>query len=159
MNLSPAVREDHSPFSVLGLFPGYQRFSIFVRETSYKCAHCGCVFRRDFWPSNVRRGSGARKCKECKIHFDDGSRAWPELTVLRRFRLFFPPLAFGIWGRFTVAAIASLFIGLRDEPSWPVVSVGSALGLVPALALSPIQQSRATQSVHRYNERGEMHSK
>lgn len=158
MTLPPAVREDYSPFSVLGLFPGYQRFLIFARWTSYKCPYCGCVFHRDFWPTKVRLGSGQRTCKNCGMPFDDGSREWPKLPLLSKVRFFLPPLACGIWGGFTLAAIASLFIGPRDEHSWPLVFVVSAFGLIPALALSPVQLTRVVKSVHRYNEQREMHS-
>ena len=158
MKLPAAVHEDHSPFSVLGLFPGYQRFLIFVRWTSYKCPHCGCVFRRDFWLSSVRLGRGQRTCKECAMPFDDGSREWPELPILGKLRFFLPPFAIGIWGGFTVAAIVSLFIGPRDEHSWPVVFIVSTFGLMPALAWSPIQLTRVIRSVRRYNGRGETYS-
>jgi hypothetical protein len=158
MELPSAIREDHNPFALLGFFPGLQRFLIFARWTSYKCPHCNSVFRRDYWTNNVRLGSGERECEQCGIRFDDGSREWPELSIFRRVRFFFPPLAIGIWGGFTVAAIASLYIGPRDEHSWPVVFVVSAFGLMPILAFSPVQLTRAIRSVRRYNERGEIHS-
>lgn len=158
MKLQPAVHEDHSPFSVLGLFPGYQRFLIFVRWTSYKCPPCGCVFRRDFWPQNVRLGSERRTCKQCGMAFDDGSREWPELPLLSKLRFFFPPLAIGIWGGFVVATVASLFIGPRDEHSWPLVIVVSTFGLTPALARSPVNLTRVIRSIRRYNAREETRS-
>jgi len=154
-----AIREDHNPFALLGFLPTYLRLLIFLRWTSYKCPHCGHVFRIEFWPNNVKLGSGQRLCKQCGTLFDDGSREWPELPLFRKLRLFFPPLAVGIWGGFVVAAIASLFIGPRDEHSWPVVIIVSTFGLIPALAWSPIHLIQVIRSIHRYNARGNQEAK
>jgi len=152
--LPHAIREDDNPFALLGLTPGLQRLLIFIRWTSYKCPHCGHVFRRNFWPSAIRLESGQRKCKECGMLFDDGSREWPELPFGRRLRLFLPPLAIGIWGGFLVAAVISLYVSPRDEHSWGVVFLVSAVGLIPVLAWSPVALMRVIYSIHRYNARG-----
>jgi len=150
-----AAHEDQNPFALLGFVPGYLRLLIFLRWTVYKCPHCGRIFRRDFWPRNVRLGPGEHVCKNCGKVFDYDSREWPELHLLRKLRFFFPPLALGVRGGFVVAAIASLSIGLRDEHSWPVVIVVSSFGLIPALAWSPIHLTQMIRSIHRYNARGE----
>jgi len=155
MELPAAIREDHNPLAVAGFFPGLQRFLIFVRWTSYSCPHCNAVFRRDYWPSNVRLGTGERMCRKCGRVFDDGSREWPELPLGRKLRLLFSPLVIGVWGGFVVAAIASLFIGPRDEHSWSVVIVVSTFGLMPTLALSPIHLTQVIRSIRRYNARAE----
>jgi hypothetical protein len=151
-----ATNEDQNPFAFSGFLPGYLRLLIFLRWTVYKCPHCGHVFRRDFWPRNVWLGSGERVCKNCGQIFDDGSREWRELPLLRKLRFFFPPLAIGIGGGFVVAAIASLFIG--DEHSWPIVIIVSTFGLIPVLALSPIHLTQVIRSIHRYNARAESRS-
>ena len=150
-----ATHEDQNPFALFGFLPGYLRLLIFLRWTIYKCPHCGDVFRRDFWPRNVWLGAGEHVCKNCGKIFDDGSCEWPELPLLRKLRFFFSPLAIGIWGGFVVAAIASLFIGPRDEHSWPVVIVVSTFGLIPALAWSPIHLTQVIRSIRRYNARAE----
>jgi|SRR5579859_1057913 len=153
--LRRAIREDRNPFSIFGFTPGFQRLLIFVRWTSYKCPHCGHVFRRDFWPGSVRLGSGQRTCQECGTLFDDGSREWPELAFESKLRLFLPPLAIGIWCGFLAAAVASLYIGPRDEHSWGVVFFVSAVGLMPAIAWSPVPLTRMIYSIHRYKARGD----
>jgi hypothetical protein len=150
-----ATREDQNPFALLGFLPRYLRLLVFLRWTSYKCPHCGHVFRRDFWPRNVWLGAGERVCKNCGKTFDDGSLEWRELPLVRKLRFFFPPLSVGIWGGFVVAAMASLFIGPRDEHSWPVVIVVSTFGLIPALAWSPIHLLQVIRSIRRYNARAE----
>jgi hypothetical protein len=148
-----ATNEDQNPFALLGFVPGYLRLLIFLRWTVYKCPQCGHVFRRDFWPKNVWLGPGERVCNNCGQIFDDGSREWWELPLLRKLRFFFPPLAVGIWGGFVVAAIASLFIGPRDEHSWPIVIIISTLGLIPVLVSSPVRLAQVIRSIHRYNAR------
>lgn len=150
-----ATHEEQSPFALLGFLPGYLRLLIFLRWTIYKCPHCGHVFRRDYWPGNVWLGAGEHVCKNCGKIFDDGSREWPELPLARMLRLLFPPLIIGVWGGFVVAAVASLFIGPRDEQSWLIVILVSSFGLVPAVAWSPIQLARVIRSIHRYNARPE----
>ena len=152
--LPRAIREDRNPFAIFGFTPGFQRVLIFVRWTSYKYPHCGYVFRRDFWPSEVRLGSGQRMCKQCQMLFDDGSREWPELPFGSKLKLFLPPLAIGIWGGFVVASVASLYIGPKDEHSWGVVFFVSALGLMPVIAWSPVPLTRMFYSIRRYNARG-----
>jgi len=148
MNLPSAIRKDCDLLTLVGLH--------LVRWTSYSCPHCNGVFRRDYWPRNVWLGAGKRVCKNCGQIFDDGSREWAEIPLLRRLRVFFPPLAVGIWGGFVVAAVASLFIGPRDEHSWPLVIVVSTFGLIPAIAWFPIHLAQVIRSIRRYNERGKL---
>jgi hypothetical protein len=154
MNLPGAVREDHNPFALVGLFPGCQRFLIFLRWRSYKCPHCGHVFRRDYWPANIRIGSGVHLGRKCGLEFDDGSREWPELSLAQKLRRFFPPLLMAIWGGFVVASILSLFIGPRDEHSLLVIVLVSSFGLMPTLIWSPLPLYSVVRSIRRYNNRG-----
>jgi predicted RNA-binding Zn-ribbon protein involved in translation (DUF1610 family) len=155
MNLPPAIREDHNPFAVLGLLGGLERFLVFVRWTSYKCPHCGQVFRRDYWPENVRLGSGVRLCRKCGGEFEDGSREWPQLALADKLRVFFPPTLMAIWAGFVVTAILSLFIGPRDEHSLGVVIIVSAFGLLPTLLWSPFPLYSVIRSHRRYSRGGQ----
>jgi len=148
MDLPPAVREDHNPFAILGFFPGYQRLLIFLRWTSYKCPHCGHVFRRDFWPSNTRLGAGKRLCNKCERVFDDGSREWRELPTAKKLRFFLPPLLLGISGGFLVAAI---IVSLMPPRDWRVIVVGLILFVLPLLMWCPLRMLWVIRSVRRYN--------
>jgi uncharacterized C2H2 Zn-finger protein len=150
MDRLPAVREDHNPLALLGFFPGYQRFLIFLRWTSYKCPHCAQVFRRDFWPSNIRLGAGERLCTKCGKVFDDGSREWRELPTAKKLRFFLPPLLLGICGGFLVAAIIVSFMPPRD---WRVSVIGLVLFLLLLLVWSPLRMLWVIRSVRRYNNR------
>ena len=150
-DLPLAIREDNNPFALLGFTPGIQRLLIFVRWTSYKCPYCGCIFRRDFWPTKVTLGSGKRMCKNCGMSFDDGSREWPDLPFASKLRLFLSPFAIGMWGGFVLAGILSLYIAPRDEHSWGVAFFVSAFGALPAIVWSPVPLTRVICSLHRYN--------
>jgi len=154
MNLLPAIREDHNPFAIVGFFPGLQRLLIFVRWTSYHCPHCRAVYRRDFWPANVRLGPAEHTCKKCGDAFDDGSREWPELGLAKKLRFLFPPLLIGISGGFLVAAILSLFISPRDENSWPEAGIVSALALIPVIVWCLVRLIWIVRSRHRYQNGG-----
>jgi hypothetical protein len=149
-DLPPAVREDRDPFAFF-IHAGGLGSLAFLRWTNYSCPHCRVVFRRDYWSRNVKLGSGLRICDHCGTGFDDGSREWPQLTHIKKLRLFFPPLIIGIWGGFAVAGIASLFIGPRDEHSLGIVIFAFITGLLPAVFLSPIQFWRINRSIRRYN--------
>jgi hypothetical protein len=150
MNLLPAIREDHNPFAIVGLFPGLQRLLIFVRWTSYSCPHCNAAFRRDFWPHNIWLGSGERLCRKCGTVFDDGSREWPELSLAKKLRFLFPPLLIGISGGFVVAAILSVFITPWDEHSWLVVAIVLGFSLVPVIVWCLVRLIWVLRSKHRY---------
>src|SRR6266487_4682558 len=134
-SLPSAIRKDHDLFALAGLhfLSPYLAFLPFLRWTSYSCPHCNRVFRRDYWPNNVRLGNGERTCRECARVFDDGSREWPELSLARRLRFLFPPLLRGISGGFVVAAILGVFITPRDEHSWLVVVIVLGFSLIPVI--------------------------
>src|SRR5690348_5365865 len=83
MRLPSATRRDYNPPAIV--FP-----LGFLRWTSYSCPHCKHVFRRDFWPYNVGLGSGGRLCRHCGKVFVDGAREWPDLTLPKKLRFFFP---------------------------------------------------------------------
>ena len=150
MNLPPAIREEHNPFALAGFFGGLQRLFIFIRWTSYACPHCKGIFRRDFWPANVRLGSGEHVCRKCGKVFDNGAREWPELTLGTKLRFFLPPPLVAISGGFVVAGVLSFFITPRDEHSLLVVAVVSAFGLVPVLVWSPVRLIWVLRSKQRY---------
>jgi len=114
MTLPPAIREDQDPFATVGLFGGLAHFLIFLRWTSYACPHCQGVFRRDFWPHDVRLGNPTRICRKCGIPFDDGSREWPELRIAQRLRFFLPPGVQATGGALLFCAIFTLFIAPGD---------------------------------------------
>ncbi len=150
MSLPSAIHEDHSPFGVLGLFPGYQRFLIFIRWTSYKCPQCGCLFRRDFWPQKLRLGPGQRTCTQCSTLFDDGSREWRELSTAKKFRFFLPPLLLGICGGFLLAAVLVSFMPQRD---WRVSVFGLIISILPLIVWCPVRMLWVIRSIRRYNTR------
>jgi hypothetical protein len=152
MNLPSAIRKDRDLLALAGLhfLSPYFAFLPFLRWTSYSCPHCNCVFRRDYWPNNVRLGNGERTCQECTRVFDDGSREWPELSLTRRLRFLFPPLLIGISGGFVVAAILSVFITPRDEHSWLVVAIVFGFSLIPVIIWCPVRLVWVLRSKHRY---------
>jgi hypothetical protein len=152
MSLPQAIREDNNPFSIAGLF-GLTRFFIFVRWTSYCCPHCHHVFRRDFWPNNVRLGSGERTCMNCCKVFDDGSREWPELSLAKKLRFLFPPLLIGISGALPAAAIFSVFLTPWDEHSWGLVIIIFGLSLIPVVVWGLLRLIWIFRSRHRYETR------
>src|SRR6266478_4752034 len=156
MTLPPASRKDRDLLVLFGLHfaSPYFAFLPFVRWTTFSCPHCDAVFRRDYWPRNVRLGSGERTCPQCARAFDDGSREWPELGLAKKLRFLFPPLLIGISGGFLVAAILSLFISPRDENSWPEAGIVSALALIPVIVWCLVRLIWIVRSRHRYQNGG-----
>ncbi len=152
MTLPPASRKDRDLLVLFGLHfaSPYFAFLPFVRWTTFSCPHCDAVFRRDYWPRNVRLGSGERTCPQCARAFDDGSREWPELGLASKLRFLFPPLLSGISGGFLVAAILSLFITPRDEHSWLVVVMVSAFALIPVMVSCLARLIWVVRSRNRY---------
>ena len=146
MRLPPATRQDGKP--PLAIWPlGLGRW------TSSACPWCRHVFRRDFWPNNVRLGSGERICRHCREPFDDGAREWPELTISKKLRFFFPPLLLGVCGGFELAPIVLFFTLPRDEHIGPLVIVSSLIiGAVLVLVWSPLRLIWVLRSTKRYNK-------
>ena len=153
MTLPLAIRKDRdlSALSGLHLLSPFFSFLPLLRWSTFVCPVCDVAFRTDYWPHNVRLGSGHRTCGQCGTAFDDGSREWPELRLTQKVRFLFPPLLVGIAGGFLFAAIASLFIGRRDEHSWLVVFIISALGFLPAVLWSLFRLIWVMHSIHRYH--------
>ena len=140
-----AIREDHNPFVlVLGLFR-------FLRWTSYSCPFCHAVFRRDFWPYNVRLGDGRRECKSCGRVFDDGAREWPELPLTKKLRFYFPPLVLAIAGGFLFCGVFTLCIAPRDERNWLVGGIVIGACLTPLFLWSLIRLLWISRSNRRYS--------
>jgi hypothetical protein len=152
MDTPPAIRKDRDLLVLFGLhfLSPFFAFLPLLRWTSFSCPHCNRVFRRDYWPSNVRLGSGERTCPQCARVFDDGSREWPELRLASKLRFLFPPLLSGISGGLLVAAILSFFITPRDEHSWLVVVMVSAFGLIPAMVWFLARMIWVVRSKNRY---------
>jgi hypothetical protein len=150
MKYPQAIREDNNSFPYAGFLPGYGRLLLFLRWTSYACPHCHKVFRRDFWPGNVRLGSGERTCAKCGNVFDDGSREWMDLGIRGKIRIFCPPLLCGIWGGFAVAGGVSYFAFPRDEHSLFVGVFAFLVGIVPVLLCSPYHVIAVLRSNRRY---------
>ena len=138
--LPRATRKDHSPFALRAVFGVFVErplaFLGFVRWISYQCPHCHAVFRVDYWPNKVRLGSGKRTCQKCGKWFDDGSREWPQLTLIQKLRFFFPPLFIGVWGGLVLAAVIAAFAGPPDEHT-PLIVV--AFILAPMLLWAPVR--------------------
>jgi hypothetical protein len=160
MNLPSAIREDHNPFGVLGLFPGYQRLLIFLRWTSYGCPHCSHIFRRDFWPANVRLGAGKHVCKKCGKVFNDCSREWPALIWSKKLRYFLPPGVQAVIGGGLFCAIFTLFIAPKDVVNWATGIMLFAFFLSPALLWSLLRSVFVVRSIRRFsgNSDGSMYS-
>jgi hypothetical protein len=152
-----ATRSDVNAFPFAVFVPSYGRLLVFVRWTSYSCPGCGHTYRRDYWTDSVHLGPKIRACTNCNLEFDDGSRQWAELSIFKKIRVFFSLVPFAIWVGFTMAGVVSLFVGPRDEHSWPVVVLVSAFGLIPALVWSPVRLTQVIRSIRRYNERGATH--
>ena len=119
--------------------------------TNYACPYCGSIFRRDFWPHNVKLGNGRRTCRHCRKVFDDGAREWPQLTLAKKLRFFFPPLLVAVCGGFELAGILQFFVAPRDEHSGPVTLVITLfVVLVVALLWSPVRLIWVLRSGNRY---------
>jgi|GEM_PF-6420384 len=141
MNLLEAIRIDHDRFSLPPVeVPGTSTrlwplfFLAFFRWTSYACPHCERVFRRDYWPHNVRLGNPERICRKCGKPFDDGSREWPELGLAKKIRFFLPPgiLAFG--GSLIFCAIFFFLLTQKDMINWQDRAIVVCIFLSPILA-------------------------
>jgi hypothetical protein len=146
MNLPSAIRKDHNPLVSMG---GHGAISLLtmIRWTSYGCPHCGHVFRRDYWPNKIRLGDGERTCRYCSKAFDDGTREWPQLSAEAKLCFFFPPAFLGIWGGLALTGIVSLFIGPRDEHSWPLAILFS---VVPLILWHPLRMLWVLRSIARF---------
>ena len=147
-HLPPAIRDDSSPSAIFGFVPGYTIVLIFLRWTSYKCPHCGAVFRRDYGTPNVCLGNAERSGKTCGKFFDGGSHGCSQFAWGQKLPLILQPLILAIWRGLAIAAIWSVFVGPRNEHSWPEVCFGP----IPALVRSPVGQQRVIRSVRRYND-------
>ena len=136
MKLPAAIRADHDPFP--------------LRWTSYACPHCKSVFRRDFWPENVRLGNPERICKGCGKPFDDGAREWPELKLSRKLRFLFPPGVQAMTGGFLFCAIFALVIAPKDVVNPIVIGVVSGVSLLPTLLWCSIRFLSVLRSTDRF---------
>ena len=121
MKEPPAIRANHQPFFIFPL--------AFLRWTEYRCPHCHAVFRRDFWPDNVRLGGGVTTCVNCGKVFDDGSREWPEMHFGRKLRYLLPPGIQIMTASFLIFGIGTLCVAPSDVLSWQigVIFVGGSL--------------------------------
>jgi len=149
VSLPHAIRQDHSPFSIGGFVPGYVRLLTFLRWTSYQCPHCKHVFRRDFWLNTVRLGSGERKCNSCGTIFDDGSREWPQLSVLWKLRFFFPPPFAALAGGMLLAGTLAAYGFPPHDPRMLVACFIMVLAV--AVPWSLFRVPWVIFSVRRYN--------
>ena len=150
--LPKAIGEDHSPFWFAGLPPsqGFARLLIFLRWKTYRCPHCGHVFRRDYWQRSVKLGCGQRTCSKCGTLFDDSSREWPELPAIKKLRVLFPPLLFGVCGGFLLGGVVVSLMPPRD---WRVTIAMVIFVPVPVVAYCLCRLPWVVYSVHRYNAR------
>ena len=155
-----ALREDHDPFLFLGHSLGLtpRPFYLpsvfgFLRWTSYSCPFCHTVFRRDYWPHNVRLGDGQRECKSCGRVFDDGAREWPELPRAKKLRFYFPPMVLAIAGSFLFCGIFTLFIAPRDVLNWLMGLAVIGVCLTPLVLWSLIRLLWVSRSNQRYAEK------
>ena len=153
-----ALRDDHDPFilaaHLLPVLIGSPAFLAlpFVRWTSYACPHCRSVFRRDFWPQNVRLGNGAATCKNCAKSFDDGSREWPQLTWGKKLRYFLPPGIQAVAGGGLFCVVFTFFIAPRDVVDWQVIVILPLVFLSPVLIWSLIRGYFVVRSIRRFRE-------
>jgi hypothetical protein len=138
-----AIREDHTPFAFLGLLQ-------FIRWTDYRCPHCMGVFRRDFWPYNVRLGSGMRTCSKCGKAFDDGAREWSELKSSGRWRYFLPPGLLSMAGSCLFCGIGALVVAPSDQVNWLIGTMVIGGSLMPTLVWCMIRLPPIRRSIHRY---------
>jgi hypothetical protein len=101
-----AIRVDHAPVPIFPL--------ALLRWTDFRCPYCHIVFRRDYWPDNVRLGNGERTCKGCAKVFDDGTREWPELKFGRRLRYLLPPGIIIMTAFFLIFSVGTLCVAPSD---------------------------------------------
>jgi hypothetical protein len=147
-----AVRGESQPFPFVHFLGKWALLFIFLRWTNYSCPSCHAVFRRDYWPDNVRLGPGQRICQNCGQTFDDQSREWTELSMFRKLRFLVSPPLVGLAGGFVLAAFLSVFVGPRDEHTWPVVFVISGFGLFPLVLWCSVRLIWVFRSIHRFKE-------
>jgi len=159
-NAVSALRDDHDPFvlaaHLLPVLIGSPAFLAlpFVRWTSYACPHCRSVFRRDFWPQNVRLGNGAATCKDCGRSFDDGSREWQQLAWDKRLRYFLPPGMQAVAGGGLFCAVFTFFIAPKDVIDWRFVVILPLIFLSPVLIWSLVRGYFVIRSTRRFRENG-----
>ncbi len=151
-SLPLAVRNDRDLPVLFGLHfaSPYLVFLPFVRWTSFSCPHCNGVFRRDYWPHNVRLGNGERVCARCGKAFDDGAREWPELRFVYRLRFFLPPGIQALAGGLLFCAIFTLFIAPRDVLNFSAGVVVVSVFLSPVVLWSLIRFFWIRRSKHRF---------
>jgi hypothetical protein len=157
MRLPHAIRVDHDPFfSPPVEVPGVPRrgfplaFLAILRWTSYACPHCHGIFRRDFWPYNVRLGSGERVCMKCGKPFDDGAREWPELRWAPKLRFFLPPGIQAVGGSLLFCAIFTLLIAPRDVVNWRASILAVCIFLSPIFVWCLVRLLSILRSKHRF---------
>jgi hypothetical protein len=154
MNLPSAVRKDRDVGALVGLHFLSPVFAVlaFLRWTSFACPHCDGVFRRDYWPHNVRLGNGERICRNCARVFDDGSREWKELDGGLKFRFLFPPGILAIIGGLLLTAIVALLIAPRDVRNFLIGLLIVAVSLSPAIVWCLIRMISIYRSNRRYED-------
>jgi len=140
-----AIREDSNPFM-------FVNFLMFVRWTTYRCPHCHSAFRRDFWPYNVRLGSGERICRKCGKAFDDGAREWPELKLAKKLRFFLPPGVIVVSFSFLLFGIGMLVVAPRDVIDGVFVVTALAMALSPTIAWCLIRMLWVLRTIYRYED-------
>jgi hypothetical protein len=155
-----ALRNDNDPFilaahllPVLIASPAFLALP-FVRWTSYSCPHCRSVFRRDFWPQNVRLGNGAAICKKCGQSFDEGSREWPQLPWGKKLRYFLPPGIQAVAGGGLFCVVFTFFIAPRDVIDWQFVVILPLTFLSPVLIWYLVRSYFVIRSTRRFWETG-----
>jgi len=152
MNLPSAVRKDRDLFALIGLhlLSPYFSFLALLRWTSYCCPHCNGVFRRDYWPHNVRLGNGERMCRHCAKVFDDCSREWPELGRTGKLRFFLPPGIIAITGGFLLCGIVTLFIAPRNVVNWAIGIIIVLISLSPTIVWCLFRLIWVLRSIRRH---------
>jgi hypothetical protein len=158
-SIPAATRKDHDLVVLFGLhfFSPFFAFLPFVCWTSLACPHCDRVFRRDYWPQNVRLGNGERICGECGNAFDDGSREWPGLAFGKKFRYFIPPGIQAVGGAGLFWAVFALIIAPRDVVNFSVGILLFAFFLSPVLAWSLIRLVFVLRSIRRFEDDPDVH--
>jgi hypothetical protein len=139
------IRETHSPFA-----GGPAIFLAFVCWTDYRCPHCNGRFRIDFWPDNVRLGSGERTCDKCGKVFDDGAREWPELKLGRKLRYFLPPGVIAIVVSCLLCGIGALLVAPADQVNWEIGFLVVGVSLAPTLLWCLARTLFVRRSIYRY---------
>ena len=108
--------------------------------------------RRDSHTDAGLFGTGSRQCKKCGASISDGSREWPQLSSVERWRFLIPNGAL-VW---IGLAIVALFGGLtstdRDESIGKVLKavLGAGLVLLPYLPAWVVKIIQIARSRRRY---------